>query len=763
MKDEHIRTDATDDQAIKVSIPATAGTTFVVVDASGQILSATPTVADLLDHTDAPLVGEFLDNLITFCRCDTEEPLPGFLARAVFDESWDLPFDLDFYSVSGRRYQVTEIVPEYVGKRLLNLSLYFETLVSYEIELTEDRELLEATARMANVGGWELDCESDCVRWTDQTFRIHELDPGETLDLEDALAFYSAASRAILDPAVQRATETGEPYDLELEIVTSKGKVRTTQTICQPVIVDGVVVKLRGTCQDITQRKETEKALQESETRFRDIFDNSTAIRLLIDPVTGVIVEANATAVAFYGRSVDAIRNLTVFEIDTRPRSEVERDLKTASGGHRSEFEFRDRLESGEIRDMKVDTGPAPVNGKMLVHSRVTDVTRQKPEEANNFRMQQLESLGTLAGGIAHDFNNVLTTIFGNVSVARELLTSDHVATSYLKNAEGAIDRATRLSRQLLTFAKGGVPVLEVVNLSQLIAEVTILDLSVRNVIPDFQIEPDLKNVLVDRGQLQQVFSNLVVNAADAMPEGGRICLSATNRLLAGDEIPGIAAGSYVQVTIRDEGEGISPHDSKRIFAPYFTTKPHGTGLGLATCYSIIKRHGGHIDLVSEVGAGTTAKILLPASATSGNDGSSPVAAEKDSVQESKRVLIMDDEVLILDVASGILRASGALVETCENPDAVVAAYLSAFEQQQPYDVVILDLTIRGGAGGEVAARRILEIDSDAIIICSSGYTDADVVSEFRRFGFEGIIKKPYTAADLREVVGRFPARRKLS
>jgi CheY-like chemotaxis protein len=393
----------------------------------------------------------------------------------------------------------------------------------------------------------------------------------------------------------------------------------------------------------------------------------------------------------------------------------------------------------------------------------VTDVTRQKQEEANNFRMQQLESLGTLAGGIAHDFNNVLTAIFGNVSVARELLTSDHVATSYLKNAEGAIDRATRLSRQLLTFAKGGVPVLEVVNLSQLIAEVTILDLSVRNVIPDFQIEPDLKNVLVDCGQLQQVFSNLVVNAADAMPEGGRICLSATNRVLAGDEIPGIAAGSYVQVTIRDEGEGISPHDSKRIFDPYFTTKPHGTGLGLATCYSIIKRHGGHIDLVSEVGAGTTAKILLPASATSGNDGSSPVAAEKDSVQESKRVLIMDDEVLILDVASGILRASGALVETCETSDAVVAAYLSAFEQQQPYDVVILDLTIRGGAGGEVAARRILEIDSDAIIICSSGYTDADVVSEFRRFGFEGIIKKPYTAADLREVVGRFPARRKLS
>lgn len=733
------------------------GSYILEVNSEEEIVCCSERVANSLGLASEELIGQSLESVVTFSSRESGETEMGVLAHAIFHESWEQAAGLNFATACGRRFRLLNVVPEREGDRVSKLKLCYEPVEARTIELAEDRELLEATARMAQIGGWELDCRSGRVRWTAQTFRIHELPPGDTLHLEEALAFYTPDSREILEPAIQRTVATGEPYDLELEIVSARGNLRFTKSLCRAIYENGEVVKLQGTYQDITERRETEDALSESEARYRDIFDNSTAIKFLIDPRTGRIVEANPAAVSFYGYSVADISELTVFDLNAATKSEVQQKLQNACDSQCVEYEFQHVLASGEVRDVNVHAGPVRVKGQVLVYSVVFDVTERKRAEQNLLRMQQFQSLGTLAAGIAHDFNNVLTAVFGNVSVAKEMLPSSHKATAYLENAESAIDRATSLSKQLLTFAKGGKPVCENVSVRRLISEVVNVDLSVRRVEIECSLEAGLWSVHVDRGQLQQVFSNLAINAADSMLDCGVLRISARNTFLSSGEFPNVAAGSYVAVQFRDEGAGIPPEDVKRIFEPYFSTKPNGTGLGLTTCYSIINQHGGHLELTSKVGVGSTFTVFLP---TSG--GNSPEAYSQNPVappppgERSIRVLLMDDEEAILDVAKGILTMSGAEVTACRNVDDSVVAYVAAQADDRQFDVVILDLTINGGPGGEQAASRILKVDPKANLICSSGYTDAEVMSKYEQFGFKAVIAKPYTAAELRDVVDRF-------
>jgi two-component system cell cycle sensor histidine kinase/response regulator CckA len=366
-------------------------------------------------------------------------------------------------------------------------------------------------------------------------------------------------------------------------------------------------------------------------------------------------------------------------------------------------------------------------------------------------RAGKLESLGLLAGGIAHDFNNLLTVLMGNISLIRFDGGLTRESAESLEQAEKAAGRARDLTQQLLTFAKGGAPIRAAVSLPDVVREVAEFALRGSKVRCRFDVPDSLWPASVDKGQIGQVVQNIVINAIQAMPEGGQVDIVLSNRQV-GTEFGGVLApGRYVRVDIEDHGPGIPAADLGRIFDPYFTTKKTGSGLGLATVHSIVKKHSGHITAESALGRGTTFHIWLPAAdvpASLAKTEAAPFADERSISSRQARVLVMDDEEFIRNLAGSILRRSGHLVTTVNDGAAAISEYDRARTSGDPYDLVILDLTIPGGMGGRQAMEELLKLDPAVKAIVSSGYSNDLVLSNYQAHGFRGMISKPYDAAD---------------
>lgn len=728
---------------------------YVRMNLAGLIVDESWGAASLLGSSQRSLAGIPLNELAGIHCLVSGERQNAIPQRVVHGSAADDP-QLELHLSDGAALKVTRVGRHRQSGRLDAITVWFVSAQSGRVEFADDVHLLDMAARMSKVGGWELVKASQRVRWTAQTFRLHELEVGDAPSLADALNYYLPEDRAILVKAIDSALEKGTPFNLELKMLTALGNLRYTRSLGRPVFVDGRVVSIQGTFQDVTEERETQQALQESEARYRDIFENNNAIKLIIDPASGKIVQANSAAVQFYGHPPEKLTEMKISDINMDPPHVVNEKLQAVRNNLLSELEFRHRLASGEVRDVKVHTGAVRVNGQTLVHSIIFDITERKRAERYVQRMQHLESLGRLAGGIAHDFNNVLTIIFGNLSLAQLDLSKDSRAAEFLANAEHAIGRAKGLSRQLLTFAKGGAPICRSVSLKQLVTDVTGFDLSGSNVRRELLFDTPLDDVHVDPAQLEQVISNLTLNADEAMPDGGTLTIRAWNRQVREEDAGELRPGRYVELSMQDEGCGIDREHLQQIFEPYFTTKPNGSGLGLATCYSIINRHQGDLKVDSTVGVGTVFTLLLPAvtaSADSAAASSSPAVA---TAGRLSRVLVLDDERMILDVVSRTLAEDGIVVDAFERTDDAVAGFRRAFESGQKYDVVLLDLTIPGEPGGREAVARILEIDPQACAICSSGYADDRVMANFQEYGFRGVIAKPYVAEELRRLVLTF-------
>ncbi|MDD2273656.1 MAG: cache domain-containing protein [Desulfuromonadaceae bacterium] len=384
-----------------------------------------------------------------------------------------------------------------------------------------------------------------------------------------------------------------------------------------------------------------------------------------------------------------------------------------------------------------------------------SDITDRENAQNELLRMQKLESLGVLAGGIAHDFNNILTGIMGNISLAGMALQEPDKAKKLLLQAEQASQRASELAYQLLTFARGSKPVKKAVNARILIEETTSLVLHGSNVLGKISIPADLHAIEVDEGQIHQAFHNIIINAVQAMPEGGTISISAENVSLVGDTPSSLPAGEYVRFTFSDTGPGISVDNQKNIFDPYFTTKSGGKGIGLASTHSIITKHGGYIAVHSEVGTGTTFEILLPASEQQAAEPETGVTALPSTAQNEISVLVMDDEMMIRDLMAEMLAELGYSVTTCSHGDAAVELYTAAIQEGNPFSAVIMDLTIPGGTGGKEAARLILDVDPKACLIVSSGYSNDPVMADFADYGFSATMVKPYRISKVAEVMNR--------
>ena len=375
------------------------------------------------------------------------------------------------------------------------------------------------------------------------------------------------------------------------------------------------------------------------------------------------------------------------------------------------------------------------------------DITESRRVEEERLRANKLESAGLLAAGIGHDFNNILTAILANVSLAMSELKPGDELHDILSEAERASLRARDLTQQLMSFSRGGSLAKKPVRVEAVAREAASMAIRGSNCRCRFGFAPDLRPASADEGRLAQVVQNLVLNAVEATPEGGEIVIDAVNRDILDGAREGLPAGRYIHLSISDSGIGIPKEHLTRIFDPYFTTKQKGSGLGLATCFSIVRQHGGRIDVDSRPGEGSTFRVLLPASdQAAGGDGAEPAAVV---YRGSGRALLMDDEEAVCRVIGDMLRRLGFEVVTTPDGHEAVAIYARGKAAGRPFSVVLLDLTVPAGMGGLEALQRLREIDPDVCAVVSSGYSNDPVMSEYAQHGFRGMLRKPYGLTEL--------------
>ena len=379
------------------------------------------------------------------------------------------------------------------------------------------------------------------------------------------------------------------------------------------------------------------------------------------------------------------------------------------------------------------------------------EIGQRRQIEDELLRARQLESLGMLAGGIAHDFNNFLTVVQGNIALARIHLPAGNPAHDVLDQAHDACQRATSLSNQLLAFAKGGAPMRRVVSISAILKAAVGLVSAGSTAALILSVAEDLWPADIDPEQIRQALHNILLNAREAVSDGGKIEIHAENLVIAQDSGTR-RAGKYVRISIEDDGHGIRPEILPKIFDPYFTTKSAGTGLGLATAYAIISRHGGYISVESAPGVKTQFTVDLPASS----------ALELEELPEDEtvhhgtgRILVMDDNDTLRHLLLQMLERLGYEPECARNGSEALDLFSKAEAAHRPFRAVLLDLTIPGGMGGVATAKRLRELDRSARLIVSSGYSDAPVMSDFRRYGFDAVIPKPWSLPALSRTLRR--------
>ncbi len=517
---------------------------------------------------------------------------------------------------------------------------------------------------------------------------------------------------------------------------------------------------------DITELKRAEEALKESKENLR-ITLKSIGDGVIAVDTEGRITGMNPIAESLtewgkeeaMGRPIDEVFYIINEETRKPAENPVERALRE---GRIVGLANHSVLVSRSGKEYNIADSAAPIvddsgniHGVVLVFRDVTEKMRVEKELS---KIRRLESVGLLAGGIAHDFNNILTGIFGNIELARLNLPKDSQAVEYLQIAQEAMEKAMGLTKQLLTFAKGGEPILESVSTREIVESTVKFVLSGSNIKVEFDFQDGLWPIKADKGQISQVITNLTINAKEAMPEGGTLYVKARNFKGRIDTLTEDLKKPFVELTFRDEGIGIAEKHIDKIFDPYFTTKQAGTGLGLAVVHSIVSKHDGYIKVNSKEGIGTIFTIYLPADESflsKSREKGGKMNLEGENEIAKKRVLILDDDPVVLRVVERMVELLGFEVETVRTGEEAIDLYGSARENGVPFDVVITDLTIPGELGGKEVANELLKIDPNARVIVSSGYSTDPVMSNYSEYGFAGRVSKPFKLEDLKEEILR--------
>lgn len=517
--------------------------------------------------------------------------------------------------------------------------------------------------------------------------------------------------------------------------------------------IDGTVAGLVGVVLDITERKRAEREINFLASIIRNMHDAVCAI----DEYDKVVFWNEGAEKMFGYKSEEIIGKPVGMIIPEEMQEEIASCFNVLNGmGRISAYESVRIAKDGKRFPVEVTAVPLYDVGQCITGCAtiIKDIRDRKKMEEELLKASKIESIGVLAGGIAHDFNNLLTAIMSSLSTAKDMADPQGEIYELLTIAQRASRNAKDLTYQLLSFAKGGTPVRETASVSDLLKESIKFVMSGSNIKCRVFVEDNLWSAEMDKAQITQVIHNIALNSKEAMQEGGVLTVHAENRMVSKKDNLPLKEGGYVKVSITDQGSGIPEEIIQKIFDPYFTTKQmgiqKGMGLGLALCYVIIKNHGGFINVESKVGEGTTVTFYLPAIA---GEEHAMIEPERRIISGRGKVLIMDDEEIIERIANIMFRRMGYEITFAKDGRETIDLYRKAMESDHKFDLVILDLTIPGEEGGKETIRRILEIDPEAKAIVSSGYSEDPVMSNFRSYGFKGVLPKPYEVEELSEVV----------
>jgi two-component system cell cycle sensor histidine kinase/response regulator CckA len=621
-----------------------------------------------------------------------------------------------------------------------------------EEALASREHALAEAQRIGRMGSWELDLTTNTLAWSDEIFRIFEIDPAQFgASYEAFLNAVHPDDREYVNNAYTESLKNQASYDIEHRLLLADGRIKHVHERCETTYAaDGTPLHSRGTVQDITDRKRMEEALAVRERQFRTLAENSPDNIHRYDTRCGVIY-ANPHMEKTMGLSLHNVLGRSPMELfpDGEYRQFQERMEEVLRTGESAEMEVVVcHTEKGDRYHHVRLTPERDLDGFIIgVLAIGRDITGLKRMEQELVKAEKLESLGVLAGGIAHDFNNTLMAIMGHISIARECIAPGSGASDSLDVATEACQEAMALSRRLISFAREGEPVRRPVAIGPLLR--TCLALHGNGIQVELHSADDIGMVEADEGQLLQVFGNLAVNAGQAMPGGGKLSVRAENVVADKEEQPGLAPGPYVRITFSDEGCGIPEEILNRIFDPYFTTKKEGTGLGLASSHFIVTRHGGKISASSRPGSGTVFTIHLPRRGEA--LPATPVRVEPN--QQANRtgdILVMDDDENVSEVTVALLKKLGyGTTLTAEGSEAV-AFYREAMAAGSPFAAAILDLSVGDGMGGMEAAPRFLELDPNARLIVASGSSSDPVMTNLDEYGFRAALAKPYTLGQLK-------------
>jgi two-component system cell cycle sensor histidine kinase/response regulator CckA len=831
--------------------PAMAAMLRTVRDAAGIPVRFGPTPGEPCVATSISLKGG--STLAMAVHSTPDQPYLFWLSQESHPRAWTA--------------QEEEIFQQ-VGRRLADAVTILLTLR----RLAESEAKLEEAERIVHVGYWENDLDTDRISWSDETYRILGLQPGETVP---SMAFFRGRIHPDdrdLQASVSAQAHAGDGrYDLEYRLIRPDGEVRTVHSVGEVIRgASGRPHRAFGVVQDVTERKRSSEAL----ALFRSLLDHTNDTIEVIDPETGRFLDVNRQACLAHGYTRDQYLALHVADIDPRvagngwgPTVEETRRLgsRVFESVHRrkdgSEFpvevsatlihldrdyllavvrDITDRtradralIESHSLLNAVVEGTPdavfvkdlqgrylminqacarslgrnveevvgkvdrelfAPDAARAIVrydqevmasgdsqtfeetltaggatrtylasksvyrdaHGRVSglvgisrDVTELKALEEQFRQAQKMEAVGRLAGGIAHDFNNLLTVINGYTDLMFESLDPEHPGREMLVEIRQSGERAANLTRQLLAFSRKQVLQPQVVSLNTLLGDL------LRLLRPIIGEDVELTLVVgasqglaeVDPGQFEQVIVNLAVNARDAMPHGGRLVIE-THDVTAEDarDLPGVPPGSYVSVSVTDTGEGIDPLTRTQIFEPFFTTKRvgEGTGLGLAMVYGFVKQSGGHVEVSSEPGRGTTFTIYLPRAETAipqHRQATSPARGPSGT----ETVLLVEDEAAVRKLSARVLRSCGYTVLEARGGE---EAERVATEHPGPIDILVTDLVMPGISGSQLAGV-LTRIRPQLKTLFMSGYTDEAVLRQGVHASSVDFLQKPFDPGEL--------------
>ncbi len=696
-----------------------------------------------------------------------------FIIRPPFYKTWwfvslsilisMLAIFLTIYYRDVKNKQIQRMLEEKVKERTLELQKEKETVERINQALTESEAKFRTLTEISPSGIFIY-----------QDFRFVYVNPAT-----EAISGYKKEellNHSILDivhpdyrelvssRARQRMEGKDVPHRYEFKVLTKNGEERWVDFSARAINYDGKMAGL-GTVFDITERKNAEEELMAEKERL------SATLGAITDGVIATdenkkIIFCNRRATKMLGIGFTKNTNFDEYtfnqlftladEKDGSPVKNPVDELLSTKGS--IQIERTAFLINQEDKRILIEYSAAPILdknseliGAVIAFRDITDKRRMEKELLKN---QKLESIGVLAGGIAHDFNNFLTAIMGNLSLIRMRAEEDGKLLQRIQSAEKAANRAQELTQQLLTFSKGGSPVKKHTDLVELVKDSADFVLSGSNVNYTLEVDSDIWNADVDAGQISQVIQNLIINADQAMPNGGTIRVKMENYVHDKKNSLPLKKGKFVKLTVKDEGIGIPQKYLARIFDPFFTTKQSGSGLGLATSFSIITKHEGHIELQSEVGKGTEFIIYLPASEVAPAEKiQRTIVSDSHKRKKSGLVLVMDDEEMIREIATELLSQFGFLTIHANDGNQALVLYKKLKSDGKKIDLVIMDLTIPGGMGGKEAIVELLKIDPEANAIVSSGYSNDPVMAQYREYGFMGCLKKPFKLEELKEIL----------